>query len=96
MPRKLAEAHPEDKAELAIVLNQSVQRNTGAEVGTGSGPTDLQDVIAEAVANDDVAEPPVLESEIDYGTDSEEEDQEVQEESEGGRTNRERGKLEPR
>ena len=41
LPRKLGEAHPNDKAELASVLSQSTERNTGAQVGTGSGPNRL-------------------------------------------------------
>ena len=56
MPKKLAEAHPDDQAELVSVLRQSVERNTGVKVGTGSGPTDLPGVLGDAVATDDVVE----------------------------------------
>ena len=37
------------------MLSQSVLRNTGAKVGTGSGPTDLPGVLADAVATGVVA-----------------------------------------
>ena len=78
MPRKLAEAHSDDKAELVSMLSQSVEQNTGAKVGTGSGPTDLSGIIAEAVAKDDVVGPP------DWGNESEKEDEEEKEEPKGG------------
>ena len=91
MPRKLAEAHPDDKAELVSVLSQSVERNTGAKVGTGSGPNDLPGVLAEAVAKDDVVEQHVVqEDEVEWASarssESEKEDQEEKEEPKGGQT----------
>ena len=78
LPRKLAEAHSDDKAELVSMLSQSVEQNTGAKVGTGSGPTDLSGIIAEAVAKDDVVDQP------DWSNDSEKEDEEEKEEPKGG------------
>ena len=85
MPRKLAEAHPDDKQELVSVLSQSVERNIGAKVGTGSGPTDLPGVLAEAVAKDDVVEQHVAEPEADWSGESEKEDQEEKDEPKGGK-----------
>ena len=95
MPRKLAEAHPDDKAELVSVLSQSVEQNTGAKVGTGSGPTDLPGVLAEAVAKDDVVESEAPdwsreedqeeeEEQESQSSESEKEDQEEKEEPKGG------------
>ena len=75
---KLEAAHSDDKAELVSMLSQSVEQNTGAKVGTGSGPTDLPGVIAEAVAKDDVVDLP------DWGNESEKEDEEEKEEPKGG------------
>ena len=81
MPRKLVEARPGDKAELAKVLRESVERNTGTEVGTGSGPTDLPGVLAEAVAKDDVVEKNA-EEEPDWDVAEKESDKESEKESE--------------
>ena len=61
LPKKLAEAHPHDKAELASLLVESTQRNIGTQEGFGSGPTDpvpadLSSIINDAVQKDAVQE----------------------------------------
>ena len=38
LPPKLAQAHPDDKRELANLLDKVTDRNTGAKGGTGSAP----------------------------------------------------------
>ena len=55
--------HADDEAALAEVLSQGVQRNTGAPVGTVSGPTDLPGVLDDARARDNVEHVSLTESE---------------------------------
>ena len=46
--------HAVDTRQIAVVLAQSVERNTGAPVGTGSGPIDLLALIDQGVATDEL------------------------------------------
>ena len=85
LPKSLAGAHHEDQTQLASVLTQCTRRNIGVEAGTDSGLLDLPAVIADSVANDNVA-PPMQHSDPAYyvSLDEDEEHQEVQEEPQGG------------
>ena len=78
-----------DTRQIAVVLAQSVERNTGAPVGTGSGPIDLLALIDQGVATDELLNPYGADFSRDHdgeqthpwGT-AEEEAQEVQQEPE--------------
>ena len=64
LPPSLEQAHPDDKTELANLLDTVTGRNTGAKGGTGSGPPDLPSAVAAAIRED-----AVVEDEADSGGD---------------------------
>ena len=56
LPPSLEQAHPDDKTELASLLDKVTGRNTGAKGGTGSGPPGLPSAVAAAIREDAVVE----------------------------------------
>ena len=74
--------HAVDTRQIAVVLAQSVERNTGAPVGTVSGPIEFLELISQGIATDELFEPDWSNDRYHDGGTAEEEAQEVQQEPE--------------